>query len=327
MVISKKNCKQTSTNNELFFLFTCVKEGRKYISKLFDSLVNQTKTNFVHYIYEDGSFDSIEDIVLEYKTKAPHLVIYEKNPINIGLNMATKHCIDMCDKPYFIWIDCDNWVDYRFFEFLEKTVLKHPSAILYRTVLQDSHLKSNVFYKKVKKNRFKEDQLKEFLLNTYYYSFFAVNTREYLKINKNNFISNDRSYFNDRQVILPCLLSKMDVVFSRKAKGFYLERSDSESMAFDKREGFNQRVDRYKISLDNIPTLDFEYFYTEVWMINSFWEMNKIKKSNPKEAIKIFFERKSVAKKMNICKSTLYLYGNSFSWFLRIAVLRIKAHT
>ena len=36
--------------------------------------------------------------------------------------------------------------DKSFFENLQKTVSKHPNAILFRTVLQDSHLKNNSFY-------------------------------------------------------------------------------------------------------------------------------------------------------------------------------------
>ena len=84
--------KSYSNEKPLFFLFTCVKDGRKYINKLFDSLLSQTKINFVHYIYEDGSNDPIEDLVLSYKEKVsklehPYKVIYDNKDVTDQVNV------------------------------------------------------------------------------------------------------------------------------------------------------------------------------------------------------------------------------------------------
>ena len=168
----KKNNNRLS--KETFFLFTCVKNGRKYIQKLFDSLLKQTKINFVHYIYEDGSEDPVDDLITDYKTKANDIglqVIYEKQSINIGLNMATKHCIEQCFLPYFIWIDCDNWVDSRFFEELGNTVRKKNKPNIVRTNKSCVHLsgaKATNFLKKSIDSGYSGLLI---LLNKYYYSF------------------------------------------------------------------------------------------------------------------------------------------------------------
>lgn len=216
----------------IFFLFTCVKEGRPYINKLFDSLLEQTCFNFVHYIYEDGSLDPISNLIDDYKKKAPYEVIYEKNATNIGLNMATKHCIEKCFCPYFIWIDCDNWVDVHFFEELEKVARKNPKAVLLRTILYKSRIDSTNVYshfnrKKVFNNAKKHDQIKMILMDdrNYGYCFFAVK-KEYL--GKNFTLLNDKYFANDTQVLIQTILTRLPSAFSAKAIGYYLSRDDSE---------------------------------------------------------------------------------------------------
>ena len=108
-------------NEPLFFLFTCVKDGREYIDKLFESLLMQTKKNFIHYIYEDGSDNPLDEIVENYIKRVnqldePYRVVYEKCNKNIGLNKATEHCLKKCYLNYFIWMNCDDWLDVNFFK-------------------------------------------------------------------------------------------------------------------------------------------------------------------------------------------------------------------
>lgn len=288
-----------NNENPLFFLFTCVKDGRKYINKLFDSLLSQTKINFVHYIYEDGSADPIEDLVDIYKEKvsklsSPYKVIYEKNPINIGLNMATKHCIDMCNLPYFIWIDCDNWVDKDFFKEIEKCCLKKPKADLIRTRLIGVGFSFNVDKPTTNNNT----ELQLFLRSKYYYSFFAVKTKKYLYINKNNYMSDVKTFFNDNQVLMCLLLSKCKIALELKAIGYFGYHPDSMSAC-------NLPLDRGKndqlLFLKNVSNKLFEmldcYYYCKT-------SMNKITvnyRSNPVESLSLFRDilRKIKVNKLN----------------------------
>lgn len=225
-----------NTTHPLFFLITCVKNGRDYIEKLFDSLLSQTKINFVHYIYEDGSTDSIEDLVQEYKLKAsklnyPFEIIYEKNPINIGLNMSIKHCIDKCELPYFIWVDCDNWVDKNFFIEMEKLAKKHPNAILLRStninVKNANGGKIEVIKKMTNKNQ--NAQLGLLLRRKFYYSFFAVKSSEYKKINCNNVLLDQRGFYDDDQVLFISMIMNGKYALSKKAFGYFYLHNDSES--------------------------------------------------------------------------------------------------
>ena len=220
------------------FLFTCVKDGKRYIERLFDSLVEQTDTNFVHFIYDNGSSEPVDDLVLKYREKVsklekPFEIIYKKTSDAIGLNMATKYCIDKCDKPYFIWIDCDNWVHKDFFKYLIKEIEKHPNHILYRTFLlkvdENGVVSSNFKKRKLSLKSYNNAAFTFFTRkNRYYYSFFAVNTKKYLELSHNK-ILNIRDYYNDEQVLAYCYLSNDNFSIIKKSVGYYLARENSEA--------------------------------------------------------------------------------------------------
>lgn len=184
-----------NSTNQLFFLFTCVKDGRKYISKLFDSLLKQSKVNFVHYIYEDGSGDPVEDLVNDYKERSsklknPIVIIYEKNKTNVGLNMSTKHCIEHCNKPYFLWLNCDDWVDCDFFENLEKNVLKNERVSVFVSKMR-VHFNGNFYF--IPRNQYEKrliqskDYKRLFLSNNVLFNYCCIKYDDYINVNKNVF--------------------------------------------------------------------------------------------------------------------------------------------
>lgn len=296
--------KSYSNEKPLFFLFTCVKDGRKYINKLFDSLLSQTRINFVHYIYEDGSNDPIEDLVLSYKEKVsklehPYKVIYEKNPVNIGLNMATKHCIDMCSCPYFIWIDCDNWVDKNFFLELEKTVAKNKKAFLIRT--HKEIYKNGIaipYDSSITRKKNSKLQLNELLRSKFTYSFFAVNNNLYRKNNPCNFMINSKVFFNDDQVLLVCLLSKKcKIAYSRKSIGYFLRRDDSVSaISIPVELGRDDQI----ALLNKIDKIKGAYIESYYQIKDKIRYINSNQFTDPKKCLQQYIEIKEIAKKQHI---------------------------
>lgn len=250
-----------NNKNPLFFLFTSVKDGRVFINKLFDSLLKQSKVNFVHYIYEDGSNDPIEDLVDIYKEKNSKLsnpiqIIYEKNPKNIGLNMATKHCIDMCNLPYFLWINCDDWVDDNFFEELEKAVRKHDDGCVFQ--FKTRFYNGNKVGVRPCNNydkyllHFKNKNL-ELLANKIQYNHFCVNHKKYLEVNKNNYFIDKRSFYNDQQVLIPLAYSNAKFYYCNKVVSNYLIRGNSESFLLEETVLFDELFDALGIK-------DYEHF-------------------------------------------------------------------
>lgn len=222
-----------------------------HIQQLFDSLLRQTAHNFIHYIYEDGSSEPLDEMIIEYKKQVSKLndsyrVVYEKNENNIGLNLSTKHCIEHCCCDYFIWIDCDNWVDERFFEELESCVIQHPDNILFATNRIDVREGINKYYfsRRAIKRAKQKNRSVEFLCTGYHYSFFAVNTQRYRMINPNNVIFENRSFFNDVQIISHCIFSSIDFSFAENAYSYVLIRENSEgNRVHSKIDRLNQKYD------------------------------------------------------------------------------------
>lgn len=318
--------------NPLFFLFTCVKEGRPYIEKLFNSLLSQTKVNFIHYIYEDGSSDPIEDLVEEYKKKTaklnqPYQIIYEKNPTNIGLNMATKHCIDICFLKYFIWIDCDNWVNDIFFEELEKTVFKNRKYCIIRTNRIDIDMSNNsslIFDSiKNKKNLLKKNQTIPFFLNDYFYSFFAVN-KEMLLRGKKQILMFDTKYpLNDDQVISTAVFTKNKFCFSKRSISYFLVRADSVSALAKKENAFKYEREKY-IEIAKFYSYKYadklSFIFNTLDLFNRF--INEFHSKNYKYAYEIFKKKINYSIKNKVPFKFRCRYRNDFVWFF-ILVLKI----
>lgn len=326
----EQNTKEKNMHNDsLFFLFTCVKEGRDYIGKLFDSLLSQTKINFIHYIYDDGSDDPVDDLVEEYKERAKHIdnpytIIYEKGSKNIGLNMATKHCIKKCTCPYFIWIDCDNWVNDSFFEELEKIARKNKDAIVIRTELYDSDTNSLANYpKRTIKKRMKHNQTKQFFYDFFYFSFFAVKNDAFRNINKNCSFLDKRSFFNDRQVILSCVLSGGDFAFSKKSIGYFLKKNNNESTLYETHD-LMFRFNCYKelaLLFDYTKSYQIPIIYKLRLLLN---EIEENKTSHNYHAWKLLFLRIRLLRTNHVDPMLLYKYGNTFIWMFILSLSWLK---
>ena len=327
----KKN--KNSLKKPMFFLFTCVKDGRKYIQKLFNSLMGQTSKNFVHYIYEDGSEDSIADLVNEYKKQAASLdepfdVLYENSKKNIGLNMATKHCIEMCNKEYFIWIDCDNWIDKDFFYNLEQTAIKHQDAIMIKTtlytVLDNGYIFTDIDTFQKRRINNKRNQIKNFFMNCFPFgfSFFAVK-KQFLG---DNFTILDEKHFsNDHQVICQILFKQHPIVWSKKAIGYFLSRDDSEGHAnLRVTKGTNLNRQWYlqllsKTSADSFKKLTNIYSSLDLYKQMICYLENK----QYSQALKTMRHKRKINRKCKLEIKYYCKYHNDLYWFLKIVVFSI----
>lgn len=314
----------------LFFVFTCVKNGRSYIQKLFDSLLHQTKVNFVHFIYEDGSSNPLEEMINDYKKQVaqlekPYKVIYEFNPINIGLNRSTQYCISKCSCPYFIWIDCDNFVDYSFFEEMEKLYKSNKNSLLLRSILYNADNQEKEFYCNCgtideAKTKY---QLGLFIRRRYYYSFFAVNYKLYSTINPNNFMLHERSFYNDEQLLIVCLLNCDYAPLSKKAKGYFLTRDGQESKQY---ELSLKEIRNYQLELCRNINEQLESKLKAMYLIKDLYDdLRNNYKTNYELSCDLLKKIKKSSKEHNI--SLKHFYDSSLLKFkLKMYYWRFKKH-
>ncbi len=109
-------------------------KGEKYISKLLDSLINQSiDFNLFEAIFiVNGELDSTPDIIKKYQKENPevNIILTESEK---GVCNARNKGIELAGRKYTIFIDDDDYVSHNYFEELYKCV--KPNRVVVGTFL------------------------------------------------------------------------------------------------------------------------------------------------------------------------------------------------
>ena len=82
----------------------------KYLSKCFDSILNQTYSDFEIIAVNDGSPDNSQEIIDQYKANYPQKIkAFTKQ--NGGLSDARNFGIQRADGDYLLFIDSDDYIN------------------------------------------------------------------------------------------------------------------------------------------------------------------------------------------------------------------------
>lgn len=79
----------------------------KTVEDSINSILNQTFSDFIYYICDDGSTDNTANIVSELAKKDNRIVFF-KNEKNSGLAVTLNRCLDLCDTPFIARMDGDD---------------------------------------------------------------------------------------------------------------------------------------------------------------------------------------------------------------------------
>ena len=96
--------------NYKFTIFTPCYNGENTIERVFESVSNQTYTNFEWIIVNDGSKDNSRDKIVQLRKKYPHIdnkIIYLEQE-NKGKHMAWNRGADVADSDLWLSADCDD---------------------------------------------------------------------------------------------------------------------------------------------------------------------------------------------------------------------------
>lgn len=86
-----------------------VYNGEKYLNETIESVLNQTFSDFIFLIINDGSIDKSENIILSYKDPR---IAYYKNEKNLGLVSTLNYGIELVDTEFLARMDADDiWID------------------------------------------------------------------------------------------------------------------------------------------------------------------------------------------------------------------------
>lgn len=89
----------------------------KYLDKCLDSLVHQTIDNYEIIVVNDGTKDNSQNIIDEYKSKYPSLIVSLIKE-NGGLSSARNYGIEHASGEYVGFVDSDDYVDKDMFRLL-----------------------------------------------------------------------------------------------------------------------------------------------------------------------------------------------------------------
>lgn len=139
-----------------------VYNAEQYLSKCFDSILNQTIKNFEIIVINDGSTDNSLKIIQEYHQKYPEVikVIDQKN---MGQAIARNNGINKAFGNYICFVDSDDWISNVYLEKLYNKAIKDSLDI----VICDAYIIVDDYIKKMNVNVIKTGNLiKDYILNT-----------------------------------------------------------------------------------------------------------------------------------------------------------------
>jgi glycosyltransferase involved in cell wall biosynthesis len=120
----------------------------KYLSRCFDSVLNQTFTDFEFVLINDCSTDRSGEICHRYQKRESRIkyIVHEYNQGIFGArNTGLKHA---CGQ-YLTWIDSDDWVDNDWLDILYNNLIDYSADI---SIINSRNVYEGVRYREVKKN-------------------------------------------------------------------------------------------------------------------------------------------------------------------------------
>ena len=99
----------------------------KYLRRCLDSIINQTYKNLEIILVNDGSKDNSFEICKEYKNKDKRIVLIDQK--NAGLSAARNSGIDIATGDYIGFVDSDDVLSTKMYEFLLKSIKESNSDI------------------------------------------------------------------------------------------------------------------------------------------------------------------------------------------------------
>ncbi|MEM7333020.1 MAG: glycosyltransferase [Chloroflexota bacterium] len=114
--------------------------GEKYMRQAFDSILNQTFTDFEVIIADNGSTDNTVAICLEYAAQDDR-IIFHQNETNLGAAFNYNKVFHLARGEYFRWAAHDDYNEPTALELMVKTLDENPEAILSypKTILIDEN--------------------------------------------------------------------------------------------------------------------------------------------------------------------------------------------
>lgn len=229
--------------NELITVIINVYNGKKYINKCLDCIINQTYKNLEILIINDGSTDNTLRICKSYKDKRIRIITTK----NQGLSLSRNTGIDNANGEYLYFIDVDDYIELDTLEYLYKLIKKYKVKMATCKSI-DIYENKKINIKETKEEIeliSKEKMLEKNLLS-------IDNTITiWNKLMKKELFDNIRfenRIVNDLAVTYKLILLNENIVFSNQIKYYYIRNNDS--ISIKKKNNIDRNTDIYKVSIE-----------------------------------------------------------------------------
>lgn len=104
--------------------------AEKHLAQTLESLVNQTIDSYELILVNDGSNDTSQAIIDEYKIHYP-TIIRSYTKVNGGIADARNFGLSKVNSEYFGFVDSDDLVESNMFELLYNNAIEHQSDVVF----------------------------------------------------------------------------------------------------------------------------------------------------------------------------------------------------
>ncbi|MBR1775768.1 glycosyltransferase family 2 protein [bacterium] len=119
--------------------------GSSYISRCFDSIINQTYTDIEIICINDYSKDNSLEILEKYSQKDDRIKIVN-NEKNLGVSLTRNVGINLAKGEYLYFLDVDDYIDEKYIEcMVEKIEQQNCDIVLNLSVMQEINGKSTLY--------------------------------------------------------------------------------------------------------------------------------------------------------------------------------------
>ena len=110
-------------------IIVAVYNVEKYISKCFDSIINQTLKDFEVIVIDDGSTDGTGNIINAFQLKDHRIKgIHQSNQ---GVASARNHAISMASGEWICFVDGDDFIHPDYLKICSQTIKKHNDVNIF----------------------------------------------------------------------------------------------------------------------------------------------------------------------------------------------------
>lgn len=270
-----------------------------YVSKCFESIINQTYSNLEIIVINDGSTDNSREICDFYLKKDNRIILI--NQENQGLSMARNNALDICTGDYIGFVDSDDWIEFDMFYTLYTNAITYEADISVCNAINVTE-SGEIFPYKIDDGNIvvleNFDKIKDHIYGRYN----CVWNKLYKRYLFNNIRFPKGKLFEDIFITHQLIDKANKIVKSPEYKYYYLLRNNSITLSpftLKKMDLVEAQIDKYKYISKKYPDLErICRKYIFIFLIDCMYEayINGFIEKNQEELLKII----NIVKKYDI---------------------------